>query len=148
MESVFKIITSPEAGFTGLFLSAFLAATLIPVSSEAVFTAFLLMHPQYHIHALAAATIGNSIGGVLMFCSGRIGSSFRPLNFNEKYKPVLMKYGPLLLLASWMPVIGDPLCIAAGWLKLPAYQSFFWISSGKFIRYLAVLILFRWVSAM
>ena len=144
MESFIKIITSPEAGFFGLFLTAFLAATFIPVSSETVFAAFLILNPQYQIQALAIASIGNSLGGVLMFFTGRFGSSIKPVNLEEKYKPALLKYGPPLLITSWMPVIGDPLCILAGWLKLPSFQSVFWISTGKFLRYLTMIIIYRW----
>ncbi len=144
MESFFKIISSPEAGLLGLFLTAFLAATFIPVSSEAVFAAFLILNPQYHIQALAIASIGNSLGGVLMFYTGLLGSSIKPINMEEKYKLALSKYGPPLLIITWMPVIGDPLCILAGWLKFPLFQSVFWISTGKFLRYLSMIIIYRW----
>ncbi len=129
-----------EYGLWGLFASAFLASTLIPggselallyLSNEAVFSAQSL---------LMTATMGNTLGGMSSWLIGWFLSS-KTLD-EIKYRPALVRiqrWGAPVLLFSWLPLIGDPLCVVAGWLRLGFIKSLFFIGLGKFLRYVVVL---------
>ena len=114
-----------------LFSSSFLAATLLPGGSEAVLFGVLKLHPQQFWSALAVATLGNTLGGMSSYLIGRIIPQTKPL----RGLATLQKYGSATLLLAWMPIIGDPLCVAAGWLRLNPWLSALFIAIGKFARY-------------
>lgn len=114
-----------------LFTSSFLAATLLPGGSEAVLFGVLKLHPGQFWTALAVATLGNTLGGMSSYLIGRIIPQTKPL----KGLATLQKYGSATLLLAWVPVIGDPLCVAAGWLRLNPWLSALFIAIGKFVRY-------------
>ena len=117
-----------------LFASSVLAATLLPGGSEAVLFAVLKAHPTLFWPALAAATIGNTLGGVSSYLIGRI----IPQRGEPKRLGIVRQYGSAILLLSWVPLIGDALCVAAGWLRLNAAASTAFIAAGKFGRYLVI----------
>lgn len=120
-----------SVSLAALFTSSFLAATLLPGGSEAVLFAVLKFHPQQFWPALAVATLGNTLGGMSSYLIGRIIPQAKPL----KGLATLQKYGSATLLLSWVPIIGDPLCVAAGWLRLNPWLSALFIAVGKFARY-------------
>jgi len=117
-----------------LFTSSFLAATLLPGGSEAVLFGVLKLHPGQFWPALAVATLGNTLGGMSSYLIGRIIPQTRPVKGLAKVR----KYGSPILLLAWVPVIGDPLCVAAGWLRLNPSLSALFIAIGKFARYWVV----------
>lgn len=125
---------SETAGLWTLFVSSFLAATLLPGGSEAVLFGVLKMHPQQLWPALAVATLGNTLGGLSSYLIGRVIPQRGTLSGLARVK----RYGAPVLLLSWVPIIGDPLCVAAGWLRLNALWSALYIALGKFLRYLAI----------
>ena len=114
-----------------LFTSSFLAATLLPGGSEAVLFGVLKLYPQQLWSALAVATLGNTLGGMSSYLIGRIIPQTNPL----KGLATLQKYGSATLLLAWVPFIGDPLCVAAGWLRLNPWLSALFMAIGKFARY-------------
>lgn len=114
-----------------LFVSSFLAATLLPGGSEAVLFAVLKSRPDALWQALAIATVGNTLGGLTSYGIGRLVPSAKPV----KGLLTLQRYGSPVLLLSWVPVIGDPLCVAAGWLRVNAALAAAFIAIGKFARY-------------
>jgi len=114
-----------------LFTSSFLAATLLPGGSEAVLFGVLKLYPQQFWSALAVATLGNTLGGMSSYLIGRIIPQTKPL----RGLATLQKYGSATLLLAWVPIIGDPLCVAAGWLRLNPWLSALFIAIGKFARY-------------
>src|SRR5262245_7429033 len=122
---------SDDASLWALFISSFLAATLLPGGSEAVLYAVLKLHPSQHWMALAVATAGNTLGGLSSYLIGRLIPRGKPLNAI----PMVQKYGSPALLLSWVPFIGDPLCVAAGWLRLNVWACLAFIALGKFARY-------------
>ena len=131
---------SPEAGLAGLFLASFLAATLLPGGSEAALAAFILLHPQETAAALLLATVGNTAGGMTSYALGR----FLPAKVGaggtaQLHQTWLARFGPAVLLLSWAPLIGDALCVAAGWLRLHWLACLLWMTLGKALRYLAVI---------
>jgi membrane protein YqaA with SNARE-associated domain len=117
-----------------LFSSSFLAATLLPGGSEAVLFGVLRLHPEQFWPALGAATLGNTLGGLSSYLIGRI----LPQKNGLRGLPALRKYGTPALLLSWVPILGDPLCVAAGWLRLDPWLSALFIALGKFARYVAI----------
>lgn len=123
-----------EQGLAGLFVASFLAATLLPVGSEALLWAFLQQHPEQWWAALSLATCGNTLGGMLSWYCGRVLPRWQAW---EKHRQAawLARWGSPALLFSWLPVIGDALCVAAGWLRLRALPCLLFIGLGKGLRY-------------
>jgi membrane protein YqaA with SNARE-associated domain len=119
-------------GLGGLFLSSFLAATLLPGGSEVVFAAVLATGTAGMWPALAVATAGNTLGGSSSYLLGRLVPQ------GEKRGRALvwvLRWGTPVLLLSWVPLIGDALCVAAGWLRLNLAWSILFMALGKFARY-------------
>jgi membrane protein YqaA with SNARE-associated domain len=123
-----------DASLWALFASSFLAATLLPGGSEMVLFAVLKLHPGQYWTALAVATIGNTLGGMSSYLIGRVIPRGKPL----KGLAAMQKYGSPVLLFSWVPVIGDPLCVAAGWMRVNAWAAGAFMAIGKLARYLVI----------
>ncbi len=120
-----------------LFVSSFLAATLLPGGSEAVLFGVLQLHPDRLWTALAVATLGNTLGGLSSYLIGRLIPQGRPL----QGLATVQRWGSPVLLLSWVPLLGDPLCVAAGWLRLNPWWCGLFIALGKFARYWVVAVL-------
>jgi membrane protein YqaA with SNARE-associated domain len=114
-----------------LFASSFLAATLLPGGSEAALFAVLNLHPQQMWPALAVATVGNTLGGMTSYLIGRVIPQAKSLKGLDTVK----KWGSPTLLLAWVPIIGDPLCVAAGWLRMNAWLAALFMAIGKLARY-------------
>ena len=123
-----------ELSLGGLFLSSFLAATLLPGGSEAVLFGVLKLNPGLLWPALALATLGNTLGGMSSYLLGRILPERKP----TKWLTFVHRYGSPALLLAWAPLIGDALCVAAGWLRLNAAYVALFMAAGKLARYLAI----------
>ena len=126
----------PEAGLFGLFLSSFLSATLLPGGSELVLLAFLTAHPGQVVPALVLASIGNTAGGMLTYAMSRV----LPQHLEPTKSALARRWGAPVLLLAWAPLIGDLLCVAAGWLRLPWLPCLLWMGLGKTARYVIVLV--------
>lgn len=120
-----------------LFVSSFLAATLLPGGSEAVLFGVLKLHPDQLWSALGIATLGNTLGGMSSWLIGRVIPQKQALQGLAR----VQRYGAPVLLLSWVPIIGDPLCVAAGWLRLNPWLCVLFIAAGKFARYGIVAVL-------
>ena len=125
---------SEEAGLWALFASSFLAATLLPGGSEAVLFGVLTQHPSQYWPAIGVATLGNTLGGMSSYLIGRLV----PRKEDLPGLAAVRRYGTPALLLSWVPFVGDPLCVAAGWLRLNPWLSALFIALGKLARYLAI----------
>lgn len=172
MQDLFAWLASPGVGLPAVFLMSLLAATFLPMSSEAVLLGYLAAAPDMFWMAIAAATLGNTLGGLVSFGMGAGAHGIfgrwrarRRARHNEslsegrgdlsvskdKLTPSraraeqwVYKYGPPVLLLSWLPVVGDPLCAVAGWLRLPLWQCVIFMALGKFGRYLVLAWAFLW----
>lgn len=122
------------ASLISLFASSLLAATLLPGGSEAVLFAVLKASPQLYWPALIVATFGNTLGGMSSYLIGRLIPQQKEL----KYLNLLRRYGSPALLLAWAPLIGDALCVAAGWLRLNWLWAMGFMAAGKFVRYWVV----------
>ena len=119
----------------GLFLASFAAATLVPLPSEAALYAYLKAYPERTALAVAVATVGNTAGGMTSYLLGRV---IPQKKFNEKALNALRRYGAPVTALAWLPLVGDALCVAAGWLRIwwPAALAF--MAAGRLARYVAV----------
>jgi membrane protein YqaA with SNARE-associated domain len=125
---------SESLSLWGLFVSSLLAATLLPGGSEAVLYAVLRAYPDSYWPAIGLATAGNTLGGLSSYLVGRL----LPGRYPARGLEFARRYGTPALLLSWAPVIGDALCVAAGWLRLNLAASALFIAVGKLARYLAI----------
>ncbi len=133
-----------ELGFLGLFLSAFLAATILPLSSEIVLS-FLLLSGLDPVLLVALATVGNVLGSLVNYAIGFWGSIFvinKILRVSEaqfeKSEQRFRKFGAWSLLFAWVPIIGDPLTLIAGVLKVNIVWFLVLVILGKLGRYIVV----------
>ncbi len=128
----------------GLFLSAFISSTLLPGGSEAILAllATSSVHERWLLFAIA--TGGNTLGGISSWLIGRLMASRFSAQRMQQGKYVsaierIRKWGSPILLFSWLPIVGDPLCLAAGWLKINFFYSALFIAIGKAARYAVIL---------
>ena len=119
-------------GLGALFLSSFLAATLLPGGSEIVFAGVLETGAASLWPALAVATLGNTLGGSSSYLVGRLVPDRK---LGGRALEWVRRWGSPVLLLSWVPIIGDALCVAAGWLRLNIWWSVSFMALGKFGRY-------------
>lgn len=124
----------PEGGLAALFTASFVSATLLPGGSELVLAGVLALRPEQLAAALALATIGNTLGGLTTWGLARL----LPRKADTSRLDWVRRYGAPVLLLSWAPVVGDALCAAAGWLRLPPLACAGWMALGKFARYALV----------
>jgi membrane protein YqaA with SNARE-associated domain len=134
MRGVQDLVTLPA-----LFLSSFLAATLLPGGSEVVLFAVIAHDPALLWPALGWATLGNTLGGLTSYLLGRLlPQTQAPAAPTSRALHWLRRFGSPALLLSWAPVVGDALCVAAGWLRVNALAVLLFLALGKFLRYWAV----------
>lgn len=136
-----------ELGYIGLFIAAFLAATILPLSSELVLTALLLngLSPEFLV---IVATVGNVLGSLTNYGLGYWASKTviqKWLRMSEsefvRAEERFKKYGIVALLFAWVPVIGDPLTVMAGILRIRLLWFLILVTLGKFFRYYILTIL-------
>jgi membrane protein YqaA with SNARE-associated domain len=133
-----------EWGYWGLFAASFLAATILPLSSEVVLS-FLLLHEHDPVALVSVATVGNVLGAVVNYAIGFWGSLFvvrKILRISEqeaaKAEARFQKYGVASLFFAWVPIIGDPLTVVAGALRISIPVFLVLVTAGKLIRYVVV----------
>jgi membrane protein YqaA with SNARE-associated domain len=131
-------LLSTQASLASLLAATFLAATLIPLSSELVLFGVLKLHPDVAWLALLVATAGNTLGGMTSYLIGRYFGAKKPLRQVEQ----LRRWGAPALFFAWLPFVGDALCIAAGWLKLDWRATASYQAAGRFARYSAIAFAF------
>lgn len=146
------------SGMVLIFLSAFLAATILPIGSEPVLLAYWASqnNPSIWLSVLVAG-FGNTLGGLVTYAMGRglrvawqhwrqrmggqnpnsslISSASSTPKPSGRTLYWLNRFGPVALLLSWVPIVGDPLCLAAGSLRLRLMPCLFFMAIGKFGRY-------------
>jgi len=127
-------------GLLALFLSAFISSTLLPGGSE-VLLGVMLTEQQWSLYSLLLwATLGNTLGSMITFSIGWWARRHKaPEHFTRRREQValswLHKHGHWALLLAWTPVVGDLLCLLAGWLKMGPTRSCILIGLGKLARY-------------
>ncbi len=137
-----------EFGYIGLFIASFLAATILPLSSEVVI-GVLIVNGFNPVTLVVVATFGNVLGSLVNYVAGFWGSLFLfgkifRLSESEFAKAQIRfgRYGVFSLLLAWVPVIGDPLTFIAGVLKINIFVFLILVTFGKLARYLFLVFAF------
>lgn len=133
------------AAYAGLFLAAFLAATILPMQSEAILVGLLLAEKQPMFWLVTVASLGNVLGSLVNWLLGRGLERFRgrrwfPVSPNalDRTQAWYRKYGRWLLLGSWLPIVGDAITVAAGVLREPLPTFLLLVTISKAGRYLVL----------
>ena len=143
-DSLLALLALPQYGLSSLFAAAFLSATLLPIGSEPVLFGLLKLNPGLFWSAILVATAGNTLGGMLDWWIGygapRVADKYSHSRHHMKALDVLERLGPRACLLSFLPIVGDPLCAVAGWLRLPFWPCSGYMLAGKCLRYLVVTV--------
>ena len=134
-------LSLPIVGLPAVFTVSFVSATLLPMGSEPVLFGYLKLNPDMFWVAILVATTGNTLGGMLDWLMGFGASKAHEKLLGPKEHKLLKwfeKLGPPALLLSWLPIVGDPLCAVAGWLRLHWLQCLIYMAIGKFLRYVTM----------
>ncbi|KAB2892165.1 MAG: DedA family protein [Desulfobulbaceae bacterium] len=145
----FPALFSPPFGLASLFGLSFLASTVIPLGSEWLLVMLLLQgHPA--IAAVTVATLGNTLGACTTYLIGALGSGFlthRILRLSEpeleRSRRIYQRFGVWSLLFTWIPVIGDPLCLLAGAMRSSLPLFLVLVPIGKACRYAVLALITR-----
>lgn len=151
----------PEVGLGAVFVIAFVSATLLPMGSEPAVFGLVKLQPDMFWPAVLVASLGNTLGGALTWWMGdgarRAAGHLRHRHeapdapsaphsrADQRAMQWLQRFGPKACLLSWLPVVGDPLCAVAGWLRLPFWPCVAYMAVGKFARYLTMTGFLLWV---
>ncbi len=143
-----ELLALPEFGLSTVFLVSFLSATLLPFGSEPAVFGLIKLNPQLFWQTIVAATAGNTAGGALSWLMGlgahKAVDRARGIHVDVRALQWLERFGPKACLLSWLPIVGDPLCVVAGWLKFPFWPCLMYMAIGKFARYLTVTAALLW----
>lgn len=132
----------PANGLPTVFIVALVSATLLPLGSEPAVFALVQLNPTLFWPAIGVATLGNTLGGAISWWMGlgahRAVDSLRGKPSEVRALAWLERFGARACLLSWLPVVGDPLCAVAGWLRLPFWPCVGYMAVGKCARYLVM----------
>lgn len=169
MHQLLEWLSLPQFGLSTLFVIALISATLLPLGSEPAVAGLLQLNPGLFWPAILVATVGNTLGGAITWWMGlgaqkawekaRLrrqraaadpslppeAAQRRPSRQHRKARIWLRRFGAKACLLSWLPLVGDPLCAVAGWLRLPFWPCLFYMAIGKFLRYLLMTSAILWV---
>ena len=138
-EHLLALLALPQYGLSTVFIVSFISATLLPLGSEPVVFGLVKLNPDLFWPTIAVATIGNTLGGAVDWWMGygahNVVDKYRHSATHLRVLDWLSRFGPKTCLLAWLPVVGDPLCAVAGWLRFPFWPCLFYMAIGKFIRY-------------
>jgi membrane protein YqaA with SNARE-associated domain len=148
LQSLLTTLALPEYGLSTVFVVAFVSATLLPMGSEPAVFGLLKLNPELFWSAILVATAGNTLGGALTWAMGygaeRAYEHVTHKHVEAKALKWLERFGAKACLLSWLPLVGDPLCAVAGWLRLPFWPCVLYMAIGKFARYLTMTAVLLW----
>jgi membrane protein YqaA with SNARE-associated domain len=124
-----------------LFAASFIAATLFPLPSEAALFAYLQAHPEKAALAVVVATVGNTAGGMTSYLVGRLIPARAQSRLSPRSFELVRRYGAPVVAFAWLPLVGDALSVAAGWLRVNWLAALAFMAAGRFTRYLVIALL-------
>jgi membrane protein YqaA with SNARE-associated domain len=151
-----------SVGLPAVFVVSLVSATLVPMGSEPAVWALVKLRPDLFWPAVGVATLGNTLGGAISWWMGLAAARARQAwrqravpgadsapnparpnparlaSHHPRAQAWLLRWGPAACLLSWLPVVGDPLCAVAGWLRLPFWPCVFYMAVGKALRYITL----------
>jgi membrane protein YqaA with SNARE-associated domain len=137
-----SLLALPQYSLATVFLISFISASLLPMGSEPAVLGLISLNPGLYWPVILVATLGNTLGGALDWWMGygawRMTDKYRQSKQHMRALAWLEKLGPKACLLAWLPLVGDPLCAVAGWLKLPFLQCLMYMAVGKFVRYVVL----------
>ncbi len=143
-----------EYGYFGLFLGAFLAATIFPFSSDVLLVAMLAAGGDVFV-TITVATAGNWLGGLTSYGVGYLGKTewlerwfrIKPETV-YRYKERVAKYGAWLALLTWVPFVGDVFAVVLGFFKARFWPSAWFMLLGKGLRFIAWAVIYYWIEPL
>ncbi len=151
VSSLWQWFALPQVGLSAVFVVAFVSATLLPLGSEPAVFAVIKLNPDMFWPALLVATLGNTLGGTVTWWLGWLARRYtdkvthHPANTHMRALTWLQRFGAKACLLTWLPIVGDPLCAVAGWLRLPFWPCVIYMAVGKFARYVTTVGFVLWV---
>lgn len=150
LHALLAVLALPRVGLSTVFVVALVSATVLPMGSEPAVFGLVKLDPALFWPAVFVATAGNTCGGALTWWMGY--GAERAYEKLAHRKPAegralrwLERFGPRACLLSWLPVVGDPLCAVAGWLRMPFWPCVLYMAIGKFARYVTMTAGLLWV---
>ncbi|TXC65247.1 DedA family protein [Piscinibacter aquaticus] len=148
LQSLLATLALPEYGLSTVFVVSLISATLLPLGSEPAVFGLVKLNADLFWPAILVATAGNTIGGAISWAMG-YGAELAYERVTHKHVEAkalkwLERFGAKACLLSWLPVVGDPLCAVAGWLRLPFWPCVVYMAIGKFGRYLVMTSALLW----
>jgi membrane protein YqaA with SNARE-associated domain len=139
MDHLLTLLALPQYGLSTVFVVSFISATLLPLGSEPLVLGLIKLNPELYWQVILVATAGNTLGGAVDWWMGygahRVVDKYQRSAHHTRALAWLEKLGPKACLLAWLPLVGDPLCAVAGWLKLPFWPCVAYMAIGKFTRY-------------
>ncbi|MFT7116469.1 MAG: membrane protein YqaA with SNARE-associated domain [Rhodoferax sp.] len=143
-QHILQLLALPEFGLSTVFLVSFISATLIPMGSEPAVFGLIQLNPSLFWATIVVATLGNTLGGAVTWAMGlashKVVDRYQHSRHHLRAMDWLARIGPKACLLSWLPIVGDPLCAVAGWLKLPFWPCLLYMAIGKFARYFTMTV--------
>ncbi|MEY4911911.1 MAG: hypothetical protein RL761_1574 [Pseudomonadota bacterium] len=142
LEQLLIMLALPKFGLSTVFVISLISATLLPLGSEPVVFGLIKLNPALFWQTILVATAGNTIGGAIDWWMGyganRVLDKYNRSRIHTQALKWLERLGPKACLLAWLPVVGDPLCAVAGWLKFPFWPCLLYMAIGKFLRYIVL----------
>ena len=142
IDPLLKLLALPEFGLSTVFVVSFISATLLPMGSEPVVFGLIKLNPALFWPTILVATAGNTLGGAVTWAMGlgshKVVNHYQHSKNHLRALDWLERLGPKACLLAWLPVVGDPLCAVAGWLKLPFWPCVIYMAIGKLARYVTM----------
>ena len=149
LEHLITLLALPQFGLSTVFVVSFVSATLLPMGSESVVFGLIKLNPALFWPTILVATAGNTLGGAVSWAMGlgshKLIDGVRHTKTDFTALKWLKRIGPKACLLAWLPVVGDPLCAVAGWLRLPFWPCLIYMAIGKFCRYVVLTSGLLWV---
>lgn len=139
-DPLLTLLALPQYSLGTVFVVSFVSATLLPMGSEPVVFGLIQLNPELFWPVILVATLGNTLGGAVTWWMGlathQAVDQYRQSPYHVRALHWLERLGPKACLLAWLPLVGDPLCAVAGWLRLPFWPCLAYMAIGKLARYL------------
>jgi membrane protein YqaA with SNARE-associated domain len=142
LDHLLTLLALPKYRLSSVFVVSFVSATLLPMGSEPFVYGLVELNPALFWPTIAVATVGNTLGGAVTWWMGlashKVVDKYQHSKHHLRALAWLERLGPKACLLAWLPVVGDPLCAVAGWLKLPFWPCLGYMAIGKGARYITM----------
>ena len=142
IDQLVQALALPQYSLSTVFVVSFISATLLPLGSEPVVYGLVKLNPELLWQVIAVATAGNTLGGAvdwwMGFGASKVADRYQASSMHLRALRWRERLGPKACLLAWLPLVGDPLCAVAGWLRMPFWHCVIYMAIGKFLRYVTL----------